>query len=82
VAITRPAWKNLVFTGRPGTSKSQAARAVARLYAALGLLSSGHVDEIAAASVVSATPRETGILVGETVRRAGGGIVMIPDAHA
>jgi hypothetical protein len=40
------------------------------------------VDEVAAASVVGATPRETGVLVGETVRRAAGGIVMIPDAHA
>ena len=28
------------------------------------------------------TPRETGVLAGETVRRAAGGIVMIPDAHA
>jgi hypothetical protein len=46
--------------GRPGTSKSGAARAVARIYAELGLLSSGHVDEIAAASVVGATPRRPG----------------------
>ena len=67
---------------RPGTGKSRAARAVARIYTELGLLSSGHVDEVAAASVAGATLRETGILVGETVRRAAGGIVMIPDAHA
>ena len=37
---------------------------------------------MAAASVVGATPRETGVLVGETVKRAGGGIMMIPDMHA
>jgi len=37
---------------------------------------------VAAASVAGATPRETRVLVGETVRRATGGIVMIPDAHA
>ncbi len=82
LAITRPAWKNLVFTGGPGAGKSRAARAVARVYAERGLLSSGHVDEVAAASVVGATPRETGVLVGETVKRAGGGIMMIPDMHA
>ncbi len=82
LAITRPAWKNLVFTGGPGAGKSRAARAVARVYAEFGLLSSGHVDEVAAASVAGATLRETGVLVGETVRRAAGGIVMIPDAHA
>ena len=73
VAITRPAWKNLVFTGGPGTGKSRAARAVACVYAELGLLSSGHVDEVAAASMAGATLRETGVLVGETVRRAAGG---------
>jgi len=81
LAIKRPAWKNLLFTGGPGTGKSRAARAAARVYAELGLLSSGHADEVAAASVAGATPRETGVLVGETVRRAAGGIVMIPDAH-
>jgi Mrp family chromosome partitioning ATPase len=73
LTIKRPAWKNLVFTGGPGTGKSRAARAVARVYAELGLLSSGHVDEVAAANVVGTTPRETGILVGETVKRAAGG---------
>ena len=82
LAIKRPAWKNLVFTGGPGTGKSRAARAVARIYRELGLLSSGHLDEVAAASIVGATPRETGVLVGETVRRATGGIMMIPDVHA
>ena len=41
IAISRPAWKNLVFTGGPGTGKSRAARAVARVYADLGLLRPG-----------------------------------------
>jgi hypothetical protein len=31
IQISRPAWKNLVFTGGPGTGKSRAARAVACL---------------------------------------------------
>ena len=30
IEIRRPAWKNLVFTGGPGTGKSRAARALAR----------------------------------------------------
>ena len=82
MAVKRPAWKNLVFTGGPGTGKSRTARAVARVYRELGLLSSGRVDEVAAASMVGTSPRESGVLVGETVRRASGGILMIPDAHA
>jgi len=39
--VRRPAWKNLVFTGGPGTGKSRAAAAVARDYRDLGLLSLG-----------------------------------------
>jgi hypothetical protein len=50
-AVSRPAWKNLVFTGGPGTGKSRTARAVARIYTELGLLSSRHVDEVAAADL-------------------------------
>ena len=38
IAISRPAWKNLVFTGGPGTGKSRAATAIARLYRDLGVL--------------------------------------------
>ncbi len=81
-AVSRPAWKNLVFTGGPGTGKSRAARAVAGIYTELGLLSLRHVDEVAAADLVDTTHRETGTLVGEAIRRAGGGILMINSAHA
>jgi hypothetical protein len=38
IAISRHAWKNLVFTGGPGTGKSRAAAAIARLYRDLGAL--------------------------------------------
>lgn len=47
--VRRRAWKNLVFTGGPGSGKSRAAAAVARAYCKLGVLSSGHVLEVAAA---------------------------------
>lgn len=49
-AVTRPAWKNVVFTGGPGSGKSRAAKAVARIYAELGLLMFGLLREIAAAT--------------------------------
>ena len=81
LAVTRPAWKNLVFTGGPGSGKTRAARAVTRIYTELGLLSFGHLREIAAADLAGTTLLETGTLVAEAARRASGDLLMINDAH-
>ena len=81
-AVTRTAWKNLVFTGGPGCGKTRVARAVARLYTGLGLLAFGHLREIAAADLAGSTLQETGTLVADAARRAGGDLLMINDAHA
>jgi hypothetical protein len=55
---------------RPGFRQSRVARAVARIYTELGLLTYGNVIEVAAADLAASTPRETGILVGEAVNRS------------
>jgi ATPase family associated with various cellular activities (AAA) len=81
-AVTRPAWKNLVFTGGPGSGKTRAARAVTRIYTELGLLSFGVLREIAAADLIGTTLQKTGALVAETARHASGDLLMINDAHA
>ena len=57
IAISRPAWKNLVFTGGPGAGKSRAATAIARLYRDLGVLHYGNLIEIPAADLAGITPR-------------------------
>lgn len=75
--VRRPAWKNLVFTGGPGTGKS----AVGRTYRELGVLSSGHVIEVSAADLVGAAAAETGMLVTQAIKPAGGGILMINGVH-
>lgn len=80
--VTRPAWKNLVFAGAPGSGKSRTAAAVGRAYKQLGLLSSGHLDEVPAMGLVGATRAETGALVAGAARRSTGGVLMISDAHA
>ncbi len=80
IEISRPAWKNLVFTGAPGTGKSRAAWAVARLYHDLGLLSYGQLIEIPAADLTGTTPRETGTLVEEAIKPSGD-LLMITEAH-
>src|SRR5579859_5438654 len=49
IQISRPAWKNLVFTGAPGAGKSRAAQAIASTYRDLGVLTYGQLIELAAA---------------------------------
>ena len=80
-AVTRAAWKNLIFAGGPGSGKTRAAKAVTRIYAELGLLS-GDLREIAAADLIGTTLQETGTLVDEMASRASGDLLMISDAHA
>ena len=73
VAVARPARKNMIFTGGPGSGKSRAAAAVGRVYRALGVLSSGHLTEVAGPDLAGATGRETGRLVREAASRARAG---------
>jgi ATP-dependent exoDNAse (exonuclease V) alpha subunit len=80
IEIRRAAWKNLVFTGRPGTGKSRVARALARLYKDLGLLTYGHLIEIAAGDLAGATPRDTATQVAEVIKPAGD-LLLITGAH-
>ena len=76
ITISRPGWKNLVFTGGPGTGKSRAAAAIARLYRDLGVLSYGNLIELHAADLVGATVRDTAAQVREAVKVTGD-LVMI-----
>jgi transcriptional regulator with XRE-family HTH domain len=78
--VRRRAWKNLVFTGGPGSGKSRIAAAVGRAYWKLGLLSSGHVLEVAAADLNWADAGETGALADKMFRNATGGLLMINGA--
>jgi AAA lid domain/ATPase family associated with various cellular activities (AAA) len=80
IEIRRPAWKNLVFTGGPGTGKSRAARALAQLYKDLGLLTYGHLIEIAAADLAGATPRDTATQIAEVIKPRGA-LLLITGAH-
>jgi transcriptional regulator with XRE-family HTH domain len=81
LAVRRPAWKNLVFTGPAGSGKSRTAVAVGQAYRKLGVLSDGRVQQTAAADLVGAGPEETGKLVAEAARVASGGILLVNDAH-
>ena len=81
IVISRPAWKNLVFTGGPGTGKSRAAAALAALYRDLGVLRYGNLIEIPAIDLPGPTARDTAAQVTEAVKVTGD-LVMITGAHA
>lgn len=80
-AVTRPAWKNLVFTWPGGAGKSRAAAAVVRAYRELGVLSSGHIAEVAAQDLATSDVLLTGQLVREAAGRGRGGVLMISRVH-
>jgi Holliday junction resolvasome RuvABC ATP-dependent DNA helicase subunit len=82
IRVTRPRWKNLVFTGDPGTGKSRVAEAVARVYHDLGVLTSGHMVETTSVELTDAAALDTAELVREAVCRARGGALLVTDAHA
>ena len=77
----RPAWKNLVLAGGPGTGKSRVAAITGRIYRDLGVLTSGHLVEVTRADLIGEYARDSSTLVRAAVNRAIGGVLLISDAH-
>ena len=73
--------KHIVFTGGAGTGKSKIARILGRIYAELGVLSSGHLIEVDRSDLVGEYVSESGPRVRRAVERAQGGVLAINDAH-
>jgi hypothetical protein len=80
--LTRPAWKNLVFTGCFGKREVPGSGHHRSHLKELGLLSSGHLDEMAALDFAGATRSETSALMAGATKRSTGCVLMINDAHA
>ncbi|MFB9902781.1 AAA family ATPase [Allokutzneria oryzae] len=77
-AFVRP--PHLVFTGRPGTGKTMVAGVLGRMFADVGLLSSGHLVTVDRADLTGQHLGDATVNVRRAIDRALGGVLCVEDA--
>ncbi|GAA1549731.1 hypothetical protein GCM10009678_35660 [Actinomadura kijaniata] len=73
--------RHLAFAGNPGTGRRTVAGILGRVYAGLGVLSSGHLVEVERADLLGDLPGEGAMRVRRALGRAQGGVLVVRDPH-
>ncbi|MDQ8738629.1 right-handed parallel beta-helix repeat-containing protein [Paenibacillus sp. LHD-38] len=74
-------YPHLLFLGNPGTGKTTVARLFSEIYAALGILSKGHLVEASREHFVSALTGHTEQKTANLISDAIGGVLFIDEAY-